>query len=218
MTGNRCNHNPAKPALYRAQRTKEINTLVKRVRRFYDRPLSLFKDLRHLNNRRRQVRSERREAVVSVLAVILAHYDYGQDRFGVLDAQTGQFRRFGCDFIADRSGLSLPRVWRALADLRKAGYLYAIKKTRKLDGELVHDVAVRWLTARFWSAMNAWGTLEKIAAKAKKRNAKIVRAVEHRITKAHEAALRRDYEARTGRPMPSGAKSVSALLEALKPA
>ena len=218
MTGNRCNHDPSKPHLYRAQRTKEINTLVKRVRSFYNRPLSLFKDLRHLGNRRRQVRSERREAVVSVLAVILAHYDYGQDRFGVLDKQTGQFRRFGCDFIADRSGLSLPRVWRALSDLRKAGYLFATKKTRKVDGELVHDVAVRWLTSRFWSAMNAWNTLEKIADKAKKRNQKIVQAVKHKITKAHEAALRRDYEARTGRPMPSGAKSVAAILETLKPA
>ncbi|MCG2581937.1 MAG: hypothetical protein KA296_13780 [Marinobacter sp.] len=218
MQGNRCNHDKSKPRLYRAQRTKEINTLVKRVRRFYDRPLSLFKDLRHLDNRKRQVRSERREAVVSVLAVILAHYDYGQDRFGILDQHTGQFRRFGCDFIADRSGLSLPRVWRALSDLRRSGYLFATKKTRKVDGELVHDVAVRWLTARFWSAMNAWGTLETIAAKAKKRNARIVRKLKDKLTKAHEAALRRDYEARTGRPMPKGARSVSAILETLKPA
>ena len=217
MTGNRCNHNPAKPSLYRAQRTKEINTLVKRTRRFYDRPISLFKDLRDTGNRRRQVRSERRESVVSVLSVILAHYDYGLDRFGVLDQRTGQFRRFGCQFIADKSGLSLPRVWRALTDLRKAGYLFATKNTRKVDGELVHDVAVRWLTTRFWSAMNAWSTLEKIAAKSKKRTAKVLTAVQHRITKAHESALRRDYAAKTGRPMPTGARSVGALLESLKP-
>ena len=109
-------------------------------------------------------------------------------------------------------------MWRALSDLRRSGYLYATKKTRKVDGELVHDVAVRWLTARFWSAMNAWGTLETIATKAKKRNARIVRKLKDKLTKAHEAALRRDYEARTGRPMPKGARSVSAILETLKPA
>lgn len=218
MTGNRCNHDPSKPSLYRAQRTKEINALVKRVRRFYDRPASLFKDLRHMDNRKRQVRSERREAVVSVLAVILAHYDYGQDRFGVLDQQTGEFRRFGCAFIADRSGLSLPRVWRALSDLRRAGYLFATQHHRKVDGELVHDVAVRWLTSRFWSALDCWGLLEQIAAKAKRRSARVIEAVRDKITRTHEAALRRDYEARFGRPMPTGTKTVSAILDTLKPA
>lgn len=218
MTGNRCNHDPRKPQHFIAQRTKEINQLVKQVRRFYDRPLSLFRDLRlsgRKSMRSRQIRSERREAVCAVLSVILAHYDYGQDRFGVLDRETGQFRRFGCDFIADRSGLSLPRVWRALSDLREAGYLFAVKKSKRVDGELVHTVAVRWLTARFWSAMNAWDTLDKISAKAKARSARILKQVQHRITKAHEAALRRDYEARTGRPMPTGSKSLGALLETL---
>lgn len=213
---NRCNHDKTAPAHFRAKRNQDLHTLQKRIRRFYDRPVNLFKNLRNLNNRRRQVRTERREAVCAVLSCLVAFYDYGQDCFGVLDRDTGKFRRFGCEFIQRQTGLSMPRIWRALSDLQKAGYLHTVHKPVVVDGELVHQVAVRKLTGHLWGALNAWNAIERLAKRAKARNRKLINRLKGALTRRHTAALERDVEARTGRQMPRGPKALGAILSTLR--
>ena len=81
----------------------------------------------------RQTRSERREACLAVLSVLLKHLDSQGGRVGMSTAGDG-FIGLGVKTIARESGLGMRRCERALARLKAAGLIASTESVRTGPG------------------------------------------------------------------------------------
>ena len=120
-TGNRCGHDPRQPriGLDRPERkdgSDGLNLTAELAARWFHQPQNspVFRGAG------RQVRSERREACLAVLSVLLKHLDKSSLRVGLSTAGDG-FIGLGLKTLAQESGLGMRRCERALARLKAAG-------------------------------------------------------------------------------------------------
>ena len=90
----------------------------------------------------RQQRSERREAVVSVLLLLLAYTDI--ETLTVAVPSGGGWLGLSIGWIAERTGLSPSRVKRALATLNRAGLLTRTGAGRRFDARRRRWVGAGW--------------------------------------------------------------------------
>lgn len=72
--------------------------------------------------------------------------------------------------IAEESGISFSQAKRCLALLKELGYISSkqIKRKNKISGKFEVSPGLRFLTEKFWRALNLWGLLQKSVAWAKK--------------------------------------------------
>lgn len=141
VSGNRCGHHPDYPRLTPASPIKDgrdgkpsqpkiLKAMISRVKEYYAKP-DIIPSLNTSNGSVRQQRSERREACVLLLAVLLKYLDLASMRVGVPNVDG--FRSMKIGTLAVKAGLSLSRTERALADLIGAGILRSYQKCRE-DG------------------------------------------------------------------------------------
>jgi hypothetical protein len=131
--GNKCGHDPLNPRFYlRPLEHKPRPSVLERtltvLQDAYFLPEKFLKAL----NVKRQKRSCRREAIVSVCQVMVHYLDLTTLEVGFF-TNKGKFIRLDLHYIAKLAGLTFSRAKRALKDLVKAGYL---KVTRQEKGEV----------------------------------------------------------------------------------
>lgn len=220
-TGNRCGHNKDSMKIFRAHRNGFINEAQKTIRMWSVRPSRFLPSARsqRLIKVKRQVRSERREAVASVLCYMMSYTNFATLHLGVVDQGTGKFVRFGCQHMADKTGLSLSRIWGALSDIRKWGYANTIRKSeRDSEGELVHTVAVRSISVKLFQELGLFTKFQKFQEKAKKTLKKKLDQIKNRISKETLSAYIRDIEAAEGLETPSDHRNyLKNIAQSLKP-
>lgn len=90
----------------------------------------------------RQQRSERREAVVSVLRLLLAYTDIDTLTIGI--PSSSGWLGLSVAWIAERTGLSVSRVKRALVTLHRAGLLTSTGAGRRFDVRRRRWVGAGW--------------------------------------------------------------------------
>ncbi len=90
----------------------------------------------------RQQRSERREAVTTVLMLLLAYTDI--DTLTVAVPSGGGWLGLSIAWIAERTGLSPSRVKRALATLNRAGLLASTGAGRRFDSRRRRWIGAGW--------------------------------------------------------------------------
>ena len=90
----------------------------------------------------RQQRSERREAVVAVLMLLLAYTDI--DTLTVAIPRGADWLGLSAPWIAARTGLSPSRVKRALATLARGGWLTATGQGRRFDQRRRAWIGIGW--------------------------------------------------------------------------
>lgn len=137
-SGNRCGHRPDAPQLaiqpptHHRARPRILLRLTKRLERWYRDPSCLaFAPLQR--GRKRQRRSERREAIVALCSAVLHYTDLVTLRVGVVDPITRQYTAIDLAYLADLAGLSLSRAQRAMDDLRASGLIRSFRRAERRD-------------------------------------------------------------------------------------
>lgn len=158
--GNWCGHNPVSPRFFEKpeshkQRPKVIDWAMDAWRRFYSSPSSCFSELRLTRYSGRKQRSESREALASISQVLLHYTELASLRVGVPHITDG-FRSLTVKFLADKAGIGLKRALRALALLKRAGYIRLIERfDLKEQGDNLQFIglaAVKCITPAFFKA------------------------------------------------------------------
>lgn len=194
-SGNRCGHNKHKLEIFRENRNQFLNTAQKTIREWAKNPSHFLASSRkeRLSKRKRQLRSERREAVASVLSYMMCYSNLATMRLGVVDESSGKFIRFGCQHIADKTGLSLSRIWQALSDLNQWGYIQTVRKSEfDAKGDLVHLVAVRRLHSKLFEELGLLKKFNDFQEKARKKLKKKLNRIQERLSQFTLASYMRD--------------------------
>lgn len=134
--GNFCGHDPLAPKLKLDNPAKKgaggqprvITLLMERMTQYYFNPAKI-PSLNLANGSDRQMRSERREACIVVLAALLKNMDLSSLRVG--QPTKNGFLNYTFDWLAAHTGLPLWRVDRSVRDLKQAGLL-TISQPRQL--------------------------------------------------------------------------------------
>jgi hypothetical protein len=138
-------------------------------------------------------RSERLEAIVLVLSVLVYRTDLVSGRVGSPPTADDEwFRGVTADYIARWTGLRLGRVTRALDDLRRAGFITSVQP-RELDeetGEYTGLAAVRNITMKMWTRLRLKNRYDEARNAACKRTRDARRQVRERTTKVRRARQR----------------------------
>lgn len=168
-SGNRCGHDPARPRLElvdaKPHRHQFIADTQRRIRQLYSRG----DVIPELGGRR----SERREAVVLVLLVLVHHVDLRSLRVIVQRGET--FEGLARKAVARRGAMTLSRVRRAISDLERFGLLLPAKQPREdyegPDGQIRYKglPARRKMTPRLWRELGRGLALERERKRAAQR-------------------------------------------------
>ena len=194
-TGNWCGHCPDLPRFFKEPeshkpRPKILMWAMESLRRFYAKPSSFFPELRLTRPSKRRQRSEAREALASVAQVLLHYTELASLRVGVPHATEG-FRSLTIAFIAKKAGIGLKRAQRAIAVLKRGGYLKLIERFDTKEGGSEEETryiglaAVKSLTPSFFKACGI--KLQALAAQrclARKRLDKKKKQLEREAVKA----------------------------------
>lgn len=132
--GNYCLHDRAHPALILALPAKKnlppvLLEATERIKQFYDSP-QMFPRLNFANGSNRQMRSERRESTTVVYSALLKHTELASMRVGIPTKEG--FTNLSIKVLAKACGYGYKRTYRALTDLRKAGFL-TLTRLYKID-------------------------------------------------------------------------------------
>lgn len=131
--GNYCGHLPDSPRLHFTDTTEKrrpgiLIELQDRIDRFFADP-NVLPSLRNASGSKRQMRSERREACIVLMKVIVEHMDLVSLRCGIPTRQG--FMSLTLPHLVKFTGLEQRRAERALADLKKAN-LITVSQPRQL--------------------------------------------------------------------------------------
>ncbi len=180
MQGNNCGHNPETPRWFhppeKHTRPQIIRKIIGEIRRYYADPGATIPSLNLANGSDRQQRSERREACLSVLACLLHYLDLATLRVGI-PQHDASFQGVSMPFIAEKSGLTLRRTERAVADLVKAGLITVHPLCEKIS-ECAYKgfAAIRTLNRKLFTLFGLGGRLkyerDRAAARLKKKHRK----------------------------------------------
>lgn len=181
--GNYCGHSPETPRLELVYDVVSpgkalpgiLTELKERVKRYYIKP-AVLPSLRNANHNPggRQQRSERREACLLMLAVIVSYTDLVSLRCGV-PTKHG-FMSLTLDYLVEYTGLHMRRAERAMADLKRAN-LITCSQPRKLneDGTYRGLAAVKAVNKMLFTAFGLGKRLERETERAKDRLAKKIK-------------------------------------------
>lgn len=139
LGGNFCGHSPENPLLTLRVPAKVgtggiprvITLLMERMIKFYSKPRKTIPSLDLANGSSRQMRSERREACLCLLASLLKSMDLTSLRVGVPGKEG--FRSLTLDFLAKQTNMSMRRCERALKDLKKSGIVSVNQPRQKIS-------------------------------------------------------------------------------------
>lgn len=148
--------------------------LYERIQGYYRTPRRILPSLNLANGSNRQQRSERREACLILLGVLLHYLDLVTLRVGIPTAEglTG----LTSAFLAERAGLCPRRAERAMRDLAKARLItihpYA---QRQANGSYSGYGAIRTETHRLFTvfSLDSWLKYERDRATARRRKARV---------------------------------------------
>lgn len=145
-----------------------LTLLTERIGRYYYDPRRVLPSLDLANGSLRQMRTERREACLLLLAAILKFTDLASLRVGI-PTKNG-FMCLTVDYLADQSGIGQRRVERALRDLKRANLL-TIRQPRQLepDGRWRGLAAVKAVSKELFAVFGLKVALKLEQAKAVKR-------------------------------------------------
>lgn len=190
-SGNRCGHNPRAPRLRPLGRPPLdfLERTADRLAGYYQNP----RVLPDVGGRR----SERREALVLVASALVAHVDLCSLRVIDREPRAGDVEGLLRVKIRRRTGLSLWRIDRALADLHRSALLIHDGQPREqLDAERwrAHAARRRW-SPRLWHALGMSAGLEderrRAAARRRKRRERDQAAAGAGVRRALRPAARR---------------------------
>lgn len=178
-TGNRCGHNPLAPRCFvpppeHQTRPGILLRLSTRLRSYYKEPAAVLPSLNFANGSTRQQRSERREACLIVLDTLIHYLDLVTLTVGIPRADS--IAGLTMAFIAERAGLNLNRVERAVKDLKRAGILTVHPfVTRAATGNLIGHGAIRAISPKLFTVfgLSSWLNLERKRAAKQRRQAKL---------------------------------------------
>jgi len=179
LGGNSCGHDPRSPRLTLTRPAKTgkggipfvLSRLMTLLKGYYDNPRQIIPSLDLANGSNRQQRSERREACILMLTVLLKYTDLASLRVGI-PTQNG-FLDLTIDFLTKQTGMALRRAERALADLKAAGLVTIAQARKRLpDGSWKGLVAVKAISRHLFSLFGLGGMLKRERDKASKRLAK----------------------------------------------
>jgi len=173
--GNFCGHDPFKPKLVLAKPAKKgksgqpriITLLMERMTAYYYRP-STLPSLNLANGSTRQMRSERREACIVVLASLLKNMDLASLRVG--QPTKSGFLNYTLPWLAKHTALPIWRIDRAVKDL-KAAKLLSVSQARQLqdDGTWKGLAAVKAISKHLFGVFGLHKMLQYEQKKAVKR-------------------------------------------------
>ncbi|MEV1665962.1 hypothetical protein ABZQ91_12415 [Pseudomonas aeruginosa] len=181
--GNYCGHSPEHPRLELLKDVVSpgkalpgiLTELKERVKRYYGKP-AVLPSLRNATPSLggRQQRSERREACLLMLAVIVSYTDLVSLRCGVPTKQG--FMSLTLDYLVEYTGLHMRRAERAMADLKRAN-LITCSQPRKLneDGTYRGLASVKAVNKMLFTAFGLGKRLERETERAKDRLAKKIK-------------------------------------------
>ncbi len=127
MVGNKCGHDKGNPISFKKPSSHKgrphiIEIACENAKKFYEEPDKFLPRLRFANGKDTQQRSERREAASSVMQVLLHYTDLSTLEVGT-PTKDGSINGLRLGFIADKIEMGVKRVWRAVKDLKSAGYI-----------------------------------------------------------------------------------------------
>lgn len=176
LGGNFCGHNPRNPrfTLTRPAKTGKggiplvLTECAERLKSYYTHPRQLIPSLDLANGSARQQRSERREACILLLMVLLKHTDLASLRVGI--PTPDGFLSLTVDYLTRQTGMTRKRAERALADLKTAG-LVTIAQPRKQrpDGSWKGLAAVKAISRHLFALFGLGKMLKRERTKASQR-------------------------------------------------
>ncbi len=155
LFGNGCGHHPKQLREYNRPlnhkpRPSILEQAIKNAAQYYHAPKKFLKKLSALHLKNRRKRSERREAITSVLQVLLHYIELISLKVGI-NTPASEVISFDIHFIANKAGIEPIRARRAMKDLVKAGYLKISRQwTRKDDGDYIGLPSLREFTLKFF--------------------------------------------------------------------
>lgn len=176
--GNRCGHEKDRPWLgtrrtFENKRPPFLALVISRVQRFYWDP-SILPTLAHGPSGLRQLRSERREAIVRFVVSCINRMEICSRRVGA-PGPTGLFV-FDMATIATDAGLSEERCWEAQRLLRDAGLMNIKARCRQTEsGGFLGAASVRQFTPAFFSGLRLAHDYTHAAKRARRRLDRIAR-------------------------------------------
>lgn len=183
--GNRCGHNPRRPQLTPASPIRKgkgglpriLSLAAERAKSWYKHP----NKCPALIFSHRQTRSERREAYQIIIETLLSHLDLASLCLGT--PTLNGFIDIDMKTIVKTSGMSQRRCERAIAELKKAGFL-EIKQPRKINeqGDYVGLRAIRVVTTLFFEYLDLGILLSRERAKATDRLRRKARKANCKLT------------------------------------
>lgn len=172
-SGNRCGHNPTAPRAFappqqHRPRPKILQRAIERVQDYFDQP-ALLPILNQAHNPERQQRSERREACVGVLSVLLHYLDLVTMRV-IIPRDDDHVQGITTQRIAELLGMGLRRVERAMHDLKAAGICGVFPIVVEIaEGEYVGAAAIRTLPTSLFDVLGLGPWLKRERQKAYER-------------------------------------------------
>lgn len=213
MAGNRCGHDRRNPRLTLRQpsdvtRGKPFPYLIlralERVADMFRARWRAFPELGHGK------RSERLEAMVLVALALFRNCDRLTCRVGRRKPD-GTFAGISMRTIARWAGIADERAFRALWDLRDAGYVECYQAREQLpSGAWLCKMGVRRITRLFWERMGLYARLrrDRAALWKEQQSARLVQTIEQRrqLRRLHgQSSLRaRNLAQRTTRQVAEG--------------
>lgn len=168
--GNRCGHNPSNPRLepLRPAATNVppvLRAMLEKIQVYFDNP-DFIPSLNGANGSTRQQRSERREACVLALGILIKYLNIITLRCEIPTAHG--FMALTIDWLAKQAGLTLRRMERAIHDLKSAG-LIEVKERSVLRSRGHRGVAaVKSISRHLFALCGLKRDLEEQAAKKKR--------------------------------------------------
>ena len=214
-SGNRCGHDPACPRWFEppaehAARPRILTKLQEAVRAYFADP-AVLPGLNAANGSARQQRSERREACLALLGVLVHYLDLVTLRVGIPQAD-GTFQGLSLEFLAEKAGLGLRRAERACRDLRRAGLVNVYPIAQRTEGDRYRGLpAIRSLPVALFKVFGLHKWLQHERDKAAHRRRRQRRRQDAAATEADRGrrelaldAARRRAEAQAAAAAPSG--------------
>lgn len=176
---NECSHAPLNPRFYeRPQHHKRtydvLHFACERLKEYYFQPRdNWLPNLEFARDSNRQTRSERREAIAAVGQVMANYVDMATLKIAFWKKE-GSYP-ISVELLAKLANLSRRRCERALADMKRAGYLEFEYRVKTLpDGTLKPMVAIKKLARLFFFHLGITiDKLNQVQEYAKKKLAKI---------------------------------------------
>ena len=199
--GNGCAHRVDAPRFFerstRQKRTYDvIHFCLANLQRYYFSPHEWLPNLTFARTSTRQQRSERREAIASVAQVLVNSVDMSS--LYIASLKDGKKQPLSVVSIAKAANISQRRCERALLDLKRAGYLELLYRSRldKTTGELRAQVAFKRFSRLFFYHLGiTYNKLQRCIAFAQKQvqvvSSRIARfAQQERISEAKDTIYR----------------------------